>query len=153
MDRHVQTLSTLNVIYGALGFLVSLGVFLQHGSLHNIHEAFNEDIYGLLAVVFVLYHLAVGIPCMAAGWFVRQYHDPARVALIVISALNMLAVPVGTAIGAYGLWVLMSPESDPLFEPRNEPARKPAGRKAGASPSAAIEPNKRPSTSILPSPE
>lgn len=153
MDRHVQNLGTLNVIYGALGLVIALGVLIQHGNLHNIYEAFNEDIYGVIAVAMVLFHIVIAAPCMLCGFFVKQYNDGARVGLTVVSALNMLAAPAGTALGAYGLWVLTTPETEPLFAHR-EAARRTAARKlqAKASAAKATGPAKT-STSILPSAE
>ena len=39
------------------------------------------------------------------------YRQPwARVVMIVVSILHLLNFPFGTALGAYGLWVLFSPE-------------------------------------------
>ncbi|MEO8125673.1 MAG: hypothetical protein ABI822_01200, partial [Bryobacteraceae bacterium] len=51
-----------------------------------------------------------------AGFYVRLLQDWARVMLIIVSAINVLNVPFGTLLGAYGLWTLMTPETDPLFQ-------------------------------------
>jgi hypothetical protein len=34
---------------------------------------------------------------------------------IVLSALELMSVPIGTALGIYGLWVLLSPGAEQLF--------------------------------------
>jgi len=39
----------------------------------------------------------------------------ARVLTIVISAFDLLHVPFGTALGVYGLWVLLSSQGEALF--------------------------------------
>jgi hypothetical protein len=36
---------------------------------------------------------------------------------IVVSALHLINIPFGTALGIYGLWVLLSPEAQRLFTP------------------------------------
>jgi len=152
MDKHVQNLGTANILYGALGLLISIGVLVVNGNLHNIQEAFNEDIYGMMAVVLVLFHIVMAVPCIACGLFVKQYYDEARVGLIVVSALNLLVPPVGTALGAYGLWVLMTPESEPLFanaqRVRSSAVRKSRLKAADARVEAA---KKKAANSILPS--
>jgi hypothetical protein len=38
---------------------------------------------------------------------------------IVLSAIELLHVPFGTALGIYGLWVLLSPPTEELF--RDQP--------------------------------
>jgi hypothetical protein len=35
----------------------------------------------------------------------------------VLSGLNLMNIPIGTALGAYGLWVLLSKDGSVLFEP------------------------------------
>jgi hypothetical protein len=34
---------------------------------------------------------------------------------IILSALHLFNVPFGTALGVYGFWVLLSPETEALF--------------------------------------
>jgi len=38
---------------------------------------------------------------------------PTRIAIV-----ELLNFPLGTVLGVYALWVLLSPETDPLFSPR-----------------------------------
>jgi hypothetical protein len=38
-----------------------------------------------------------------------------RGVMIITSALNILNLPLGSMLGGYGLWVLLTPETDPLF--------------------------------------
>ena len=38
-----------------------------------------------------------------------------RVAGIVLALLSLILVPYGTVVGAYGLWVLLSKGTEPLF--------------------------------------
>jgi hypothetical protein len=40
--------------------------------------------------------------------------------VMIVSAMNCLNVPVGTAKGVYSLWVLMQPETIELFENSNQ---------------------------------
>ena len=49
-----------------------------------------------------------------------SYRPWARILVMIVSALNCLNVPVGTAKGIYSLWVLMQPETIDLFEESNQ---------------------------------
>ena len=39
----------------------------------------------------------------------------ARILTIVLSVLNLIIIPFGTLLGIYGLWVLLSQNTAPLF--------------------------------------
>ncbi|HYZ85198.1 MAG TPA: hypothetical protein VE621_12375 [Bryobacteraceae bacterium] len=152
MDQHVRTLGVLNVIYGIVGLLVSAGFLIGQGNLHNIYEAFNDEVFALLGVTYVITHLVVGIPCALFGYLVMKHYPPARIGLIVTSALNILVVPLGTILGAYGLWVLMTPEVEPLFA---RARKKKAAAKRGSKLQETEDPKtvKNRGTSILPASE
>jgi hypothetical protein len=49
-----------------------------------------------------------------AGLF--SYKPWARILVMIVSAVNCLNIPVGTAKGIYSIWVLMQPETIELFE-------------------------------------
>ena len=36
----------------------------------------------------------------------------------MLSALNLINIPLGTVLGAYGLWVLLNSETERLFTSR-----------------------------------
>ena len=40
-----------------------------------------------------------------------------RIVTIVLSTLNLMKMPIGTLVGAYGLWVMLSIETEELFRP------------------------------------
>lgn len=116
MDRHIRILGILNMLYGIVGAIASIVILVRFGGFSGVYAAFNEDIIGLIAMILVGFQLLIALPCIFAGFYVRMLQDWARVMLIIVSAINVLNVPFGTLIGAYGLWALMTPETDPLFQ-------------------------------------
>jgi uncharacterized membrane protein (DUF2068 family) len=69
-------------------------------------------VLGLIAVVLMvmcLIYLAVGYGL----WKLQQW---ARVAAIALAILSLLAVPIGTILGAITLWYLLQPEIAARFE-------------------------------------
>jgi len=121
MEKHVKIVGWLNMIFGGLALFVPTLVLINNGGFSGLFAAFNEDIYAFVAVAAVSFHLLMAIPCFLAGWFIRKLSDSARTATILVSAVNMLNVPFGTLLGAYSVWVLMLPETEPLFA--NAPAQ------------------------------
>ena len=71
--------------------------------------------FGLLGAGLTLLFLILGAPSIIAGVGLLGYKTWGRTLAIVISALHLLSVPFGTALGIYGLWVLLKPESEALF--------------------------------------
>jgi hypothetical protein len=45
-----------------------------------------------------------------------HYQPWARICGIVLAAISLPGMPVGTALGVYELWVLLNAQTAPLFE-------------------------------------
>ena len=107
---------------------------------------------GVLLASSAIFHIVLAVPCIVAGIHLRSYTEWARGVLIVTSALNILNIPIGSIVGAYGLWVLLAEETDPLFS--NPPPNRELTKVATAASSAATqtEPKKSAATTIVPSP-
>lgn len=58
---------------------------------------------------------AVSLPGLVAGIGLLRLAPWARILAIVISVFDLLHFPFGTAIGIYGLVILLSPEAAALF--------------------------------------
>jgi len=69
---------------------------------------------GIGGIIFVVL-LIIGLPQILAGWGLLNYRPWARILTIVISVLHLFSFPLGTALGIYGLWVLLKPETEALF--------------------------------------
>ena len=153
MDIHVRRLGTLNILFGVVSLLVSIGLLGFYGGPIGIYESTDDNVLGLLVSVSAVAHLLLGIPCIIGGLSLRKLQEWSRGMLIVTSALNIVNLPVGSVLGAYGLWVLLTPETDPLFthEPTNRITNKGVAQtKSGASELSPAP--KQNATTIVPSP-
>ena len=54
-------------------------------------------------------------PSLIAGVGLLYFKPWARVLTIILSVIHLFSVPFGTALGIYGLWVLLQRETEPLF--------------------------------------
>ncbi len=148
MDTHVKTLGLLNIWFGIIfGLSSGLSLFLM-GGVFGIYRYFDVPMMGALAASLAVISAATALPSLLGGIFVRRYHAWARTLLIITSALNMLNPPFGTLLGSYGLWVLMSPEVEPLFDdtpPSLRPGRgRPPGRRLQKSETHLEDPHQLP---------
>jgi hypothetical protein len=148
-----MNLGRLNVAYGIVSGLVALCILLLAGNPLEVYEFFDAQSFGVIAATVTVMNAVLAVPCIIGGVFLLRYHKWARIFLIVISALNLLNPPLGTLLGAYGLWVLMLPEIEPLFFDTPHALR--AGYRAGAKKSvrAAKEQDDSPTPRIVPNPK
>jgi hypothetical protein len=98
----------------AVGFLYYLGgVLLAIGALASLFTTQEE--FGSAAVALLL--AAVAASQLAAGWGVRGLRKWGQVVGCVLSALGLLAFPVGTLINLYVLYLLLSKKGRSIFSP------------------------------------
>ena len=116
MDRHIDTLGLLYLAYGALLLLLALGLALLLGGIGAATgdaEAFAALGFASGTVGLVLGFCAV--PYLLAGWGLRQRRGWARVLALVLGALALFSIPIGTALGIYTFWALLKPEAQAAF--------------------------------------
>ncbi len=124
MDGHVKLLAILYIVFGVLGALAALIILMVFGGAAGIISAASGGDPGarvaipIVSVVggliFVLL-LILSVPCIAAGIGLMNYREWGRVLALVLSVLNLLNIPFGTLLGAYGLWVLLNQQTIALF--------------------------------------
>ena len=125
MRDHVRILAYLHIFFGALGLLAALAVLFIFGGLAGIVGAANPHdpeawhvaipILGMIGTVVFVLVLLLSLPTVIAGAGLLKFRPWARILTIVLSALNLPMVPFGTALGIYGLWVLLQQETERMF--------------------------------------
>jgi hypothetical protein len=123
METHVKTLGLLHIVFGALGVLAALVILFVFGGIAGLVGAAAEaedariavPILGSVGAIISVVLLVLALPGLLAGVGLLQFQPWARVLTIVLSVLELIHVPFGTALGVYGLWVLLSPNTEPLF--------------------------------------
>lgn len=127
MQQHVKILAVLHIVLSGLGILAAMIALLVLGGLGSFIAMASENpddwmtggilhLIGFLAMAVIL---CISIPGLIAGIGLLNYQPWARILTIVISAIELPAFPLHTALGIYGLWVLLSNEGAALF---NRPA-------------------------------
>ncbi|CAN5632270.1 hypothetical protein BH23ACI1_BH23ACI1_05460 [soil metagenome] len=123
MATHVKVLAVLYLVLSGLFVLGALLLMLVvGGAVTAVGTAAASDdaaialpIIGVTGMTLVIFLLALAIPGLLTGWGLLNFRPWARILGIVLSAINLLNVPIGTALGLYGLWVLLSKETEALF--------------------------------------
>jgi hypothetical protein len=76
-----------------------------------------------IATAIALFLILLAAPGMIGGIGLLKHQAWARILVLVLGFLNLLAIPFGTLLGIYTIWVFMANETDELFGswPRREP--------------------------------
>lgn len=129
MASHVKILGILHVVFGVLGLLVAIGLLLLFGGLAGVIGAAAVEnpqeqraaagVLGIIGAVVFFVVVVLSLPGLIAGIGLLKFRPWARILGIVVSALDLIHVPIGTALGVYGLWVLLSNETEALFRNPN----------------------------------
>lgn len=122
MAQHVRILAILHIIFGGMGILAAIAVMLFFGGMAGLvatHGAAGSvaaaPFLGGIGWFVSLVLLALALPGVIAGVGLLEFRPWARILTIILSALDLFSVPFGTALGIYGLWVLLSNETAQLF--------------------------------------
>jgi hypothetical protein len=122
MDTHVKVLGVLQIALGALSLvgavvltLVFVGGFSAVSVSGDSDAAMALPFIGITGIALVGVLLLLSLPGIVTGIGLLRLRPWARIAGIVLSILGLMAIPFGTVIGVYGLWVLFSKDIERLF--------------------------------------
>jgi len=122
MTTHVKVLGVLYIALSAIGLLGAFFVGVVFGTASGIVAA-NADadarialpIIGGAGAVLAMFLVALSLPGLIAGIGLLKFKPWARIVAIVLAAINLINIPFGTALGIYGLWVLLNKDTERLF--------------------------------------
>lgn len=132
MRKHIQLLGILNIIWGSFGLIAALIIMLIFGgaagiiglvSRHEPDAAIAIPIVSVVGGILFFILLITSLPAIVTGIGLLRMASWSRIVAIILSALHLFSVPFGTALGVYGLWVLLSRETIACFEAPQQPIR------------------------------
>jgi hypothetical protein len=123
MNTHVKVLGVLYIAVNALSLLGALFLMLVFGGAASIvgvtadpsDAAVAIPVLGIAGTAIITLLLCLSLPGLIAGWGLLKLQSWARILTIVLSVLNLIFFPFGTALGIYGLWVLFNRDTERLF--------------------------------------
>ena len=123
MVTHVKVVAVLFIALSAIGVLGALALMLLFGvAAGSVGVSGDPDaalalpIIGAVGTGLVIFLLVLSLPGLITGWGLLKFKSWARILGIVLCALNLINIPIGTIFGAYGLWVLLNGETEQLFK-------------------------------------
>ena len=124
MAQHVKILGILHIVYGGLMILVGIIVMMVMGGIasiagladHSDAGAAAGPILGIIGAGVLFFLILLSLPGLIGGFGLMRFQPWARILVIVLSCFELLSVPLGTALGIYGLWVLLNGETERMFQ-------------------------------------
>jgi hypothetical protein len=123
MSKEIKLLGILNIVWGAMGLLgaMTIGLLLfvptilgrmalQHYSGNPI-ACTAVTFFGFFGVFFSIFLAMVSLPSIIGGIGLLYEKNWGRIIIMIVSFFHLLAFPLGTALGIFGIWLLLGKEN------------------------------------------
>jgi hypothetical protein len=123
---HIKIIGWLHVAMGLLGLLVGVLIAVVFGGVAAItaspytrssdpNSVATAPVFAGLAIGIMVVAVVLSVPSLIVGIGLVLWKPWARILAIILSGFHLLNFPIGTALGAYGLWALLSKEGEAAF--------------------------------------
>lgn len=116
MEKHITVVAVLHIGFSVMSILIAIFVFL----LLNIIGIASQESKAQLVLTIVstgvaLFFLIWSVPGIIGGIGLFKRRNWARILILVLSAIDLLNIPIGTALAIYSFWVLVHDETVKIF--------------------------------------
>jgi len=119
MEKHIQIVAALRIGFSILGLIIGLLLYSLFFLLGDfIDDADVQVVFTIIAKVVLVVIIVLGIPGIIAGVGLLKRKEWARILTLILSVIDLINFPVGTAVGAYSIWALVQPEVVGHFKPK-----------------------------------
>lgn len=126
MEIHVRNVGLilfyLGIVMGVTAVIVLVsfggmsGLLLLDDPFYKRSDLASIPVSRLLTAAGVIFSIVIAAPLSIAGSGILRWRPWARILGMLLSAVNMLLFPIGTAVGLYAIWVLSDETTEFLFE-------------------------------------
>jgi len=116
VKKHITVVGAIHIAFGVLGLVLGAFVFLivvGTGLLSGDRDAFA--ITSVIGTAVSGFMGVLSLPSVLAGAGLLRYKPWARLLTLILAALNLVNIPLGTLLGIYTIWVLLQDETEALF--------------------------------------
>ncbi len=111
MKTHISLVAILHIVFSVLGILLAIFFQFLFSLIGNISDDMEaEFILNIVGSSLAVFFFIVSIPGLIGGIGLLKHKEWARILVIIVSALDLLNFPLGTALGVYSIWALVQPE-------------------------------------------
>jgi hypothetical protein len=117
MEKHIQVLGILYIVYNILGILLAVIIFwvlIGSGLISGDRQAMA--IISIVAIAVSGFIFITSVPGIIGGIVLLKYRPWSRIFVLILGFLYLIDIPFGTALGIYAIWTLMKDETVELFK-------------------------------------
>jgi hypothetical protein len=116
MEKHVTVVAALQIGFSILGILLAIFLFFLLTFIGiSVHDPEAMWILTTVGTCLGLFFLILSIPGIIGGIGLLKKKNWARILILIISAIDLFNIPIGTALAIYSIWVLVQDETVHLF--------------------------------------
>jgi hypothetical protein len=122
MKKHVTVVGAIQIGFSILGLIAALVVFFAL----NFAKGMVGDsdvpvrVIGFLSLSLPLLIGSLSTLGLVGGIGLFSYKNWARIIVIVVAAMGLISIPIGTLKGVYFIWVLMQDDTIKLFKQQQQ---------------------------------
>ncbi len=122
MEKHVNVIAALRIGFSILGLIIGILVFIILYIVGNTTRDYDAQVVlPIIANVLIIFFVLMSIPGIIAGIGLFKRKEWARILTLILSVLDLVNIPLGTALGIYSIWALVQAETVELFRKKNVP--------------------------------
>lgn len=117
MKKHINVAAILQIVFGSLNVIIAMAIAFAFGFADQfVDDPTAMKVLGIVGTPLVVLFLLFGGAMIAGGVGMLSCKPWARVLTLVMAAIGLLNIPIGTLKGVYIIWVLVQQETVSLFE-------------------------------------
>lgn len=117
MKKHVSVAAILQIVFGSLNVIIAMVIAFAFGFADQfVDDPTAVKVLALVGTPLVVIFLIFGGAMIAGGVGLLGCKPWARILTLVMSAIGLLNIPIGTLKGVYIIWVLVQQETVSLFD-------------------------------------
>ncbi len=117
MKKHVSVAAILQIVFGSLYVIAAMAIAFAFGLVDQVvDDPTAVKVLGIVGTPLVVLFLLFGGAMIAGGIGLLSCKPWARILTLVMAAVGLLNIPIGTLKGVYIIWVLVQSETVSLFD-------------------------------------
>lgn len=116
MEKHITTVAALHIGLSIFGIIIGAFIFILLTAIGFVSR--DEEALAILAAIGTIvgiFLFVLSVPGIIGGIGLLKRKEWARILILVVSAIDLINIPIGTALGVYSIWVLVNDETVKLF--------------------------------------
>jgi hypothetical protein len=116
MRKHIHVAAILQIVFGSMIVIAGLAIAFAFGFVDQfVDDPTALKVLAIVGTPLIVIFLLFGGAMIAGGVGLLSCKSWARILTLVMAALGLLNIPIGTLKGVYIIWVLVQQETVSLF--------------------------------------